>query len=126
MPFQDLAHPVDMPADQVPAQGRRQGQGLLQVDVTARTQPPQGGQGQGLAGDIRREVAPRQIDGGKTDPIDGHAVPQDQARQGQLAGAQGQADIAAPGFEGLDLADGLNDAGKHSSVSSLLKHGAMR
>ena len=58
-------------------------------------------------------MRPIEGDGGETDPIDGDTVPQYHLAHGQLAGAQGQAGVPAPGFDGMHRADRLDDACKH-------------
>src|SRR5690606_13478602 len=70
----DFADPVDVTADQVPAQASGGGQGLFQVDLAAALEVDEGGALEGLDADVGPEPVARQLDGGQAHAVDGDAV----------------------------------------------------
>jgi hypothetical protein len=111
--FDECTHPVDMPADQVPAEPRRGCQGLFEIHGAARLQITKDRPGQGLCRHIGPEPVTGQLDCGQADATDSHAVTGLQIRQIERAAFNPHTQIRALRFKGGNAAYSFYDACEH-------------
>jgi len=110
---QDLAHPVHVTGDQVPAEARAQRQCPLQVHPIADAQIAQRGHAQTLAADIGGKLVTVERGDGQADAVDGDGIAQLRVREVHARRTHLQAEVATARFHRGDGTQCLDDSGEH-------------
>ena len=105
--------PVDVAADQVPAEAVGRQHRALEVERRAVGQSTQRGERERLVRGIGLEM--RAVEGhhGQADAIDRDALARLGVRERQRADMDAQAGVATAGFAARQVADGFDDSGEH-------------